>query len=107
MAHNSIGIGYSENTPGNRIVTDNSVQRAFRGPLLVEKSLKHTVVSGMTDDVTPMVEGSARYVYCDNEHFDDVRNCDNIKYLQSNIRISRERDDLWNCILGPRHVNCI
>ena len=106
MAHDSIGIGYSENTSGNRIVMDNSVQRAFRGTLLVEKSLKHMVVSGMTDDVAAMVEWSARYVYCDNEHFDDDRNCDHIKDLQSNIRISREREDLWNCVLGPRHLNC-
>ena len=32
---------------GNRIVTDKSIQRTFRGPFLVEKNLiKHMVVSG-------------------------------------------------------------
>ena len=57
-------------------MTDKSVQRAFRGPLLVEKSLKHMVVSGMTDgtpNVAAMVEESERYVYCDNDYFDEVK----------------------------------
>ena len=29
-------------------------------------------------------------VYCDNKHFDDVRNCDHIRDIQSNIRIPRD-----------------
>ena len=89
-------------------MTAKSVQIAFRCPLLEEKSLKHTVVSGMTDDtpnVAAMVAESERNVYCDNEHFDDVRNCDHIRSLQSNIQSPRERDDLWNCVLGPKKVH--
>ena len=61
----------------------------------------------MTDDipgVAPMVEESERgiYIYCDNEHFDDVGNCHHIRDIQSNIRISREGTDMWDCVLGPR-----
>ena len=63
----------------------------------------------MTDDipnVAAMVEESERYVYCDNEHFYEVTNCDHTRALQSNIRRPREREDLWNCVIGPRQVYC-
>ena len=70
-------------------MTDKSVQRAFRGPFLEEKSLKHMVVSADDIlDVAAMVEESDMDAYCDNEHFDDVGNCDHIRDLQSNIRRS-------------------
>ena len=46
-----------------------------------------------TPNVAAMVEWSERYVYCDNEHVDDVSNCDHIRALQSNVRRPRERDD--------------
>ena len=53
-----------------------------------------------------MVEQSERDVYYDNEHYDNVRNCDHIRGVQSNIQRYRERGDLGNCVLGPRQVNC-
>ena len=51
-------------------------------------------------------EESDRDVYCANEHFDDVRKCNNIRALHTSKRIPREMEDLWNCVLGPRQVNC-
>ena len=63
----------------------------------------------MTDGtpyVAAMVEESERYVCCDNEHFYDVRKCDHTRALQSNVRRPREREDMWNCVPGPRQVHC-
>ena len=42
-------------------------------------------------NVATMVEESERCVCCDNEHFDDVINCDHIRYIHSNIQEDREK----------------
>ena len=70
--------GYDENLVG-RVMTDKSVKKTFRRFLLVQKSIKRMMVSEMTNgisEVATMVEESDRDVYCTNEQFDDVRNCD-------------------------------
>ena len=72
--------GYDENLVA-RVMTDQSVKRPFRRFLLVHKSLKRMMVSGMTNDipeVAAIVEESERDVYCANEQSDNVRNCDGI-----------------------------
>ena len=77
MTHNKIGnlgMYYDENLV-TRVMTDNLVKRAFRCLLLVQKSLKRMMVSGMTDDipeVATIVEESRMDVYCANELFNDI-----------------------------------
>ena len=70
MAQNEIGIseiGYDENLI-IRVITDKS------------SKLRKRMVSGMTDDIFQKsnIWGVRRGVYCANEQFDDVRNCDHV-----------------------------
>ena len=75
--------------------------------------LKRMVVSGMIKlylipEVAATGEESVRtaILYCANEQFDDVIKCDYIRAFQSNIRRHREREDMWNCVLGLSQVHC-
>ena len=64
----------------------------------------------MTDDtpnVAAMIEDPDRYVYCDNVHFDDVRNCELTSEFFSKIYEDLEKGMTCGTgVLGPRQVHC-